>query len=51
MWIIVKINNHSYNIFKSELIKKFKNIEFYKPILKKEIFLKNKIKKKDRFIW
>lgn len=46
MWIIVKINNHSYNIFKSELIKKFKNIEFYKPILKKEIFLKNKIKKK-----
>ena len=47
MWIIAKINSHSYNVFKSEILKSLRDVEFYKPVLKKEVVLKNKIKKKE----
>ena len=46
MWIVAKINNKKYSMLKMDFLKKNSNIKFYKPVIAKEFFFKNKIFKK-----
>ena len=43
MWIIAKINNQSFELFKTEMMKKLINIEIYRPTFLKEVNIKNKV--------
>ena len=44
MWVVAKIKNNSGEIFKSDISKKMKNIEFYDPKYKINFTTKNKTK-------
>ena len=44
MWVVAKIKNNSGEIFKSDISKKMKNIEFYDPKYKINFTTKNVVK-------
>lgn len=44
MWLVAKIKSNSSEIFKNEILKKEKNIEFYEPKYKTSFITKKKIK-------
>ena len=51
MWIVAKVKRKEFNIFKQKLVEKFgKDTQFYHPKLQYQRYIKNKIKKFEKFI-
>ena len=51
MWVVAKIKKKELYLFKNELVKKLgSQIKFYNPKIQYQKFIKNKIKKVDKFI-
>jgi len=51
MWVVAKIKKKEIHLFKKELLKKFgSEIQFYNPKIQYQKFIKNKIKRFEKFI-
>ena len=51
MWVVAKIKKREIHLFKKELLKKFgSEIQFYNPKIQYQKFIKNKIKRFEKFI-